>query len=84
MKTKLLRKLRQQGRNQITIHSVTTTNGVVNGMSIGYSDDKYSELFWYGNTKEEVLKKAENIYLHDNIDAIRKRYKKYSIKKINN
>jgi len=76
MKTKLLKKLRAQGRKQITIHSVTKTNGTVTGMSIGYDDDKYSGLFSFGDTEEQVLVKAESIYLRDNIDSIRHRYRK--------
>lgn len=63
MKTKLLKKLRRRGRNQIHIHSVTKQNDTVIGMSIGYSDDIYSNLFDFGLTKEDVLKMAENIYI---------------------
>ena len=65
MKTRLLKRLRKQGRNQIHIYSVHTTNGIVNGMRIGYSEDKYKGLFNYGNTEEDVLKKAERIYIED-------------------
>jgi len=79
MKTKLLKKLRKKGRNEITIYSVTTTNGTVTGMKIGYNDDIYSGLFFYGDTKEDVYCRAERIYLRDNIESIRKRYKRYSI-----
>ena len=39
MKVKLLKKLRKRGRNQINIHSVTKSDGIVVGMSIGYDDD---------------------------------------------
>ena len=48
--------------------------------SIGYNEDAYSGLFNFGNTEEQVLKKAEDVYLNNNIDLIRKRYKKYSVK----
>jgi len=68
MKTKLLKRLRRRGRNQISIYSVTTTNRTVSGMKIGYSENKYSGLFDYGDTKEEVLKKAENIYIQNYIN----------------
>ena len=80
MKTKLLKKLRRIGKNKITIYSVTTTGNIVTGMSIGYNEDAYSGLFNFGNTEEQVLKKAEDVYLNNNIDLIRKRYKKYSVK----
>jgi len=63
MKAKLLKKLRRRGRSEINIRSVTTTNGTVTGMSIGYSDDAYSGLFGFGDTKEDVLKQAEHIYI---------------------
>jgi len=65
MKVRLLKKLRRRGQNQVHIHSVTTTNGTVTGMSIGYDDDKYSGLFCFGDTEEEVKKKAERIYIED-------------------
>ena len=71
MKTKLLRRLRKRGRNQITIYSVTTTNGTVTGMKIGYSEDEYSGLFGFGDTEEQVLKKAEIIYIKNHIERIK-------------
>jgi hypothetical protein len=63
MKTKLLKKLRRRGRNQIHIHSVTKQGGTVIGMAIGYSDDIYSNLFDFGLTEDDVLKMAETIYI---------------------
>jgi len=80
MKVKLLKKLRQRGRSQISIHSVTKTNGVVAGMGMGYSEDAYSELFYYGDTEDEVLNLAARIYLKNNIGTIRQRYRKHSVK----
>ena len=86
MKTKLLRKLREQGRNQITILSVTTTKPMysldkyVSGMSYSYPDDAYRHLFNFGNTAEDVIKKAEKIYMNLNMDNFREKYKKYSVK----
>jgi len=67
MKSRLLKKLRRRGRNQVHIHSVTKTDGTVTGMRIGYDDDKYSGLFCFGNTEEEVKMKAERIYIEDYI-----------------
>ena len=76
MKTKLLKALRTKGRNQININSVKTTNGTVTGMTIGYNDDIYKGLFSFGDTKEQVFKKAENIYIKANIERLRIKYKK--------
>ena len=63
MKTKLLKKLRRQGRRMIHIHSVTTSGDLTIGMSIGYDEPEYSGLFELGDTEEDVLKKAERIYI---------------------
>lgn len=65
MKTRLLKKLRRKGRNQVCIYSVTKTGGTVTGMSISYNEDKYKGLFCFGDTEEEVKKKAERIYITD-------------------
>ena len=63
MKVKLLKKLRRIGRNQITIYSITKEDNIVVGMSIGYNSDDYKGLFVFGDTEEEVYKKAEKIYI---------------------
>lgn len=65
MKTKLLKKLRRKGRNEINIYKTITTNGVITGMGVSYNDDDYSSLFSYGDTKEEVYRKAERIYIEN-------------------
>ena len=84
MKTKLLKKLRAQGRCQISIHSVTTTTTwrgeLVTGMSYGYSNNAYRGLFALGDTEEEVRDKAMRIYMRENIEHFREKYKKYSRK----
>lgn len=84
MKTKLLKMLRAQGRCQISIHSVTTTTSwrgeFVTGMSYGYSNDAYRGLFSLGDTEEEVRDKAMRIYMRQNIEYFREKYKKYSRK----
>lgn len=64
MKTKLLRKLKQEGRSQINIISVTKTDGIVTGMKIGYDEDEYKGIFNFGNTEEDVYRKAERIYIN--------------------
>jgi hypothetical protein len=78
MKVKLLKKLRQIGRGMVNVYSVTTTNGTVTGMKIGYDENEYRGLFSFGNTEAEVKEKACKIYLQNNIEAIRKKYAKSS------
>lgn len=82
MKAKLLKKLRTEGRCQITILSVTTTmtwsGEIVSGMSYSYNDDDYMGLFCIGDTADEVRDKAMKIYFQKNMDSIREKYKKYS------
>ena len=80
MKVKLLKQLRQIGRSKVNIYSVTTTNGTVTGMTIGYDDDEYRGLFSLGDTESVIKEKACQIYLQTNIESIRKKYVKYSKK----
>lgn len=80
MKVKLLKRLRQIGRSKVNIYSVTTTNGIVTGMKIGYDEDEYRGLFSFGDTEAVVKEKACQIYLQTNIESIRKKYVKYSKK----
>jgi len=71
MKAKLLKRLRREGRNQISILSITKTNGEYTAMKYSYDDSAYSSLFSYGDDEETVLKKAERIYLENNIHSIK-------------
>ena len=80
MKVKLLKILRKIGRSKIKIYSLTTTNGTVTGMKIGYDEDEYRGLFSLGDTEQDVKEKACQIYLENNINLIRKKYAKYSKK----
>lgn len=80
MKTKLLRKIRRLGANQVTIYSITSSDGLNTGMSYGYNDDIFSGLFRLGDTEQDVINKAIRIYYDINIDTIRNKYKKYSVK----
>jgi hypothetical protein len=79
MKVKLLKRLRQTGRNMVNIYSVTTTDGTVTGMQVGYNEDEYRGLFSFGDTEADVKEKACKIYLQTNIEAIRIKYRNYSI-----
>lgn len=76
MKTKLLKKLRNRGRNIITIYSITTRGGLTTGMSYGCPSDDYRDLFSLGDTKEEVIEKAMRIYIEKEIKRLRLK-KKY-------
>jgi len=77
MKTKLLIKLCQIGRNKIDVVSVTTTNGVVTGMSLSFNEKEYRHIWEFGDTELDVKEKASKIYLQTNIENIRKKYAKY-------
>lgn len=81
MKVKLLKKIRQRGRDMVKIYSVTKTGGTVTGMHYGYNDEEYSGLFEFGDTENDVKNKACGIYLKNNIDAIRKKYSRYSCRR---
>jgi len=71
MKVTLLRKLRRRGQSQVNIYSATTTDGITTGMRYGYSDDKYSSLFCFGDTEQDVKKRAERIYIKDYLETER-------------
>lgn len=80
MKSKLLKKLRQVGRNEISVYSMTTTDGIVTGMKVGYNENAYKNLFSFGDTEAIVKEKASRVYLKTNIVQIREKYSKYSRK----
>ena len=83
MKVRLLKKLRRRGRSKINVKAITTdSSGLVVGMRIGYDDNEYGNLFSLGDTEEDVLKKAEIVYLETNINAIRAKYRKINKKLI--
>lgn len=77
MRCKLLKSLRRNGKNQITIYSTTTTlqsgNEIITGMEIGFNDSSYRGLFSFGDTCEDVYRKAERIYIQAYINRKRKR-----------
>jgi hypothetical protein len=82
MKAKLLRKLRNEGKDCIEIHKVVYTNGIATGISIAYNRcDKYlSDIWSFGMTKERLLELTAQAYIEHEIDNIRNKYKKYSRK----
>lgn len=78
MKTRLLKKLRYIGREQVHILSITKEDGVSVGMTYSYNEKFYSDLFYMGDTEDDVKERAMKIYLKNNIDNIREKYKKYT------
>ena len=84
MKIKLLKKLRDKGRNCISIISVTTEETrygkIITGMSIAHDGANYRNLFEFGDTVEIVKEKACKIWMCYHIEWVRKKYKKYSRK----
>lgn len=77
MKVKLLKRLRRDGRSKINVYSVTVEHsisfpeGVVTGMRIGYSEDCYADLFSFGDTEEEVKRKASHIFMEQRIKEMK-------------
>lgn len=57
----------------VNIYSVTTCRGLVTGMSYGYSSPEYSDLFFLGDTEDDVRDKAMRIYITNYIERKRKR-----------
>ena len=80
MKTKLLKKLRKIGRNQIDIWAISTTNELTTGMNYAHPGENYRNLFCIGDTESDVKNKAYKIWLTMNIEQIRRKYRRYTRK----
>lgn len=76
MKTRLLKKLRAEGRNMVNVYSITMCRGVVTGMRYGYSSPEYSDLFFLGDTEDDVRDKAMRIYVAREIKRRREKQKR--------
>lgn len=76
MKTKLLRRLRREGWNKITVYSITTTRGMVTGMSYGYTGEEYRGIFSLGDTEEDVHYKAMMIYIRKEVERLKNKRRK--------
>lgn len=64
MKTKLLRRLRREGRCQIRVHSVRKDmDGTVVGIRYGYNSDEYAHLWHFAMTSDELKSEAMKIYI---------------------
>lgn len=84
MKVKLLKKLRNIGRNRVSINSVTRTTTwrgeFVSGISISYSLPQYANIWDLGMNEDDVYKKAIEIFFETEKDWVRGKYKKYTRK----
>ena len=86
MKAKLLKKLREEGRDKVHIWSTTTEKRrfsegwITVGMSYSFNEPEYGDLFFIGDTEEDVKDRAMRIFFEKNIDYIREKYKKYTRK----
>lgn len=76
MRTKLLKKLRREGWNIINVYSITMKGGMVTGMSYGCSSPDYRDLFFLGDTEEDVREKAMRIYMEKEVKRRRGKKKK--------
>lgn len=86
MKVKLLKKLRDEGRDKVHISSTTTEQlrfsdeWITVGMTYSFNEPEYSDLFFLGDTEEDVKERAMSIFFEKNMDYIREKYKKYTRK----
>lgn len=80
MKTKLLKKLRNEGRDQVDVYSITREDGIITGMSYAHPGEGYRDLFSMGTTEKQLKEKACKVWFSQNIEWIRKHYKKYTRK----
>lgn len=76
MRTKLLKKLRRKGWNIINVYSITMRGGIVTGMRYGYSSPDYRDLFFLGDTEDDVRAKAMRIYMEKEVKRRREKRKK--------
>ena len=67
MKVKLLKRLRREADDEVTIYSITKQGGIVTGMRYGYNSKPYSDLFELGDTESDVKRKAFHIYIQENM-----------------
>ena len=78
MKTKLLKRLRNIGRRQINVYSISS--GYITGANYGYSDNAYAGLYRFGDSAEDMEERACRIFMNKFMDEFRKKYAKHSIK----
>lgn len=76
MKTKLLRRLRREGRCQINIYSVRKDmDGTVIGVSYGYSSDEYANLWHFAMTPDDLKEEAARIYMNRRVAELKQKRK---------
>lgn len=72
MKTKLLRRLRREGRCQIRVYSVRKDmDGTVVGIRYGYNSDEYAHLWHFAMTSDELKSEAMKIYILRRVAELR-------------
>lgn len=76
MKTELLRKIRRRANNEVYISSITRSGSIVTGMTYRYNEDCYNEVFSYGDSENDVMRKVQHIYFENNRERYYKKYKK--------
>lgn len=75
MKTKLLKKLRRESKDQVILYTVTKTNGEHSGLKYGYDNNAYAGLS-DSNSVEEFYQKVFQIYMEVNNNKLKRKYKK--------
>ena len=74
MKTKLLRRLRREGRCQIRVYSVRKDmDGTVVGIRYGYNSDEYAHLWHFAMTSDELKSEAMKIYILRRIAELKRK-----------
>lgn len=72
MKAKLLKILRRRGRDKVHIHSYTTRDNRIVGMKYGYSDNLYADIFYLGDSVDDVKNRAARRYMTDYVARVKR------------
>lgn len=76
MKTRLLKRLRGEGRDQIHVYSVRKDmGGTVIGISYGYNSDEYAHLWHFAMTPDELKSEAMKIYILRRVAELKQKRK---------
>ena len=77
MKTRLLRRFIRKASHEISITSITSRGCINTGMSYNYSDNRYSGIFSFGDSEDDVMRKVRQRYWDKIRDRYYKKYGKY-------
>lgn len=76
MKTRLLKRLRGEGRDQIHVYSVRKDMaGTVIGISYGCNSDEYAHLWHFAMTLDELKSEAMKIYILRRVAELKQKRK---------